>query len=148
MMTRVESPQTAAEPLLPESRFGAAFGMLLRQYVAHARNVELFNFRTVGRSLYGFAKGGSRTSAFNLNRIDPKAGRADKLEHVTVIFLAKRRSDGQRVVGWYENATVYHKWENHPIQPSYKKRVAFCIKAASERNLSGRKDGPRGTRSD
>jgi hypothetical protein len=34
---------------------------------------ELFNFKPVGPFLYGFAKGGSRTSAFNLKRIDPGA---------------------------------------------------------------------------
>jgi hypothetical protein len=92
---------------------------------------ELFNFRPVSRFLYGFARGGSRTSAFNLKRIDPKAGKSDKLEQVTVVFVAKHPSGGQRVVGWYENATVYRKWESHPIQPRYKKGVAFCIKAAS-----------------
>ncbi len=92
---------------------------------------ELFNFRPVGRFLYGFAKGGSRESAFNLKRIDPRAGKSDELDQVTVVFVARHPNGGQRVVGWYENATVYRKWEDHPIQPSYKKRVAFCIKAAS-----------------
>src|SRR5580658_4196127 len=90
---------------------------------------ELFNFKPVGPFLYGFAKGGSRTSAFNLKRIDPGADNSDKLEQVTVVFVAKDPRGGQRVVGWYENATVYRKWQPHPIQPRYKRRVAFCIKA-------------------
>src|SRR5207245_3543906 len=93
---------------------------------------ELFNFTRKGGSLYGFVKGGSRSSAFKLSRIDPKAGRADELDHVTVIFVARDpNGGGQRVVGWYKDATVYREWKDHPIQPSYKKRVAFCIKASS-----------------
>src|SRR5208282_3711898 len=50
---------------------------------------ELFNFMPVGGFLYGFARGGSRATAFNLRRIDPTAGKSDKLEHVTVVFVAK-----------------------------------------------------------
>lgn len=99
-------------------------------YIKEHIGSELFNFKPVRGFLYGFAKGGSRTSAFNLKRIDPKVGEADKLEHVTVVFVAKHPGGGQRVVGWYENATVYRKWEKHPIQPVYRKGVAFCIKAA------------------
>jgi hypothetical protein len=34
-------------------------------------------------------------------------------------------------VGWYKDATVYLEWKDHPIQASYKKRVAFCMKASS-----------------
>lgn len=91
---------------------------------------ELFNFKPVGKFLYGFVKGGSRSSALNLKRIDTKAGKTGSIEHVTVVFVAKDpEKGGQRVVGWYKDATVYRTWEEHPIQPSYKKRVAFCIKA-------------------
>jgi hypothetical protein len=51
---------------------------------------ELFNFKRVGGFLYGFVKGGSRSNAFNLKRIDPRAAGAHNVEHVTVIFVAKR----------------------------------------------------------
>lgn len=93
---------------------------------------ELFNFKPVKGWLYGFAKGGSRTNAFNLKRIDPNVGNGDKVEHVLVVFVARHPKGGQRVVGWYKSATVYRLRRNHPIQPSYKKRVAFCIKADSK----------------
>jgi hypothetical protein len=93
---------------------------------------ELFNFKDVDGFLYGFVKGGSRSKAFNLRRIDPKAPGAGNVEHVTVVFVATDpKGGGQKVVGWYKDATVYSKWIPHPIQPPYKKRVAYCIKAPS-----------------
>lgn len=92
---------------------------------------ELFNFRPVKGLLYGFARGGSR-NAFNLTRIAPHVGNAEQLEHVLVIFVAKHPKGGQRVVGWYKDATVYRVGRNHPIQPSYKQRVAYGIKAPSK----------------
>ena len=92
---------------------------------------ELFHFKPKGKLLYGFVKGGSRSSTFNLKRIDPGAYASEILEHVTVVFVAKDPDmGGQRVVGWYKNATVYRTWGERPFQPSYEKRVAYCIKAS------------------
>ncbi len=79
---------------------------------------EVFNFKPVNGFLYGFARGGSK-NAFNLKRIDPTAPDTNKIEHVLVVFVAKQPDGGQRVVGWYKDATVYGVLQKHPIHPQY-----------------------------
>jgi hypothetical protein len=61
---------------------------------------EVFNFAKLSDHLYGFvqASGGQ----VKLERIDPKSGLGDVLDDVLVIFVAS-----QRVVGWYDGASVH-----------------------------------------
>lgn len=71
---------------------------------------EVNNFREVGGRYLGFvqaATGGE--TGLNLRRIDPVAGRrADSLDDVLVVLVARRPSEvGQVVVGWYAGATCH-----------------------------------------
>lgn len=65
---------------------------------------EVNNFRPYGKSLYGFARVSDR-SGFNRRRVDPSCTR-DAIEGVLVLLYATEPSSGgQRLVGWYRDAT-------------------------------------------
>jgi len=61
---------------------------------------ELFNFAELNGRFYGFAR--AKNGRVKLTRIDPDAKKAEKLDDVLVIFVAR-----QCIVGWYRNASVY-----------------------------------------
>jgi hypothetical protein len=67
---------------------------------------ERFNFKDVGGRLYGYFQSSAKAGGLNLWCIDPNA-KVDTLDKVLVIFVAKHPRGGQRVVGWYRDATVY-----------------------------------------
>ena len=72
---------------------------------------EVYTFHDVGGWCRGhFEPPGRAASAGNkrirLERIDPDAT-GEELSGVLVVFVARRPSGGQVVVGWYEDATVY-----------------------------------------
>lgn len=71
---------------------------------------EAFNFLPIRGRVYGFIKPSGRS--LNLERI---AGgvRGDSLNDALVVFVAKQpKVGGQRVVGWYQNATVFRESQN------------------------------------
>lgn len=73
---------------------------------------EVYNFKAVQGRLWGYFQPYLNKSKIqthlNLSRIDPDAkGADDLLRHVLVIFIAKRPTGKQVVVGWYKDATVY-----------------------------------------
>jgi Domain of unknown function (DUF3883) len=81
----------------------------------NARNLghEVFNFaqfkhRQFKNRLYGFIQPSNRKKkAINLQRIDPTIpANADRAEGVLIIFVT-RYKEGQKIIGWYRNATVF-----------------------------------------
>lgn len=71
---------------------------------------EVFNFKPSRGVCYGYAM--SRHSAgINLRFLDDAHAwsRGDELSGVDVVFIARRPGQGQVVVGWYRNATVFHR---------------------------------------
>lgn len=72
---------------------------------------EIFNFRAYDGWYYGYVP----YSSVNLERVAPNETiRKDEqgnryLSGVTVIFMATYPGDATRVVGWYENATLYEE---------------------------------------
>lgn len=95
---------------------------------------ELFNFKPVKEYLYGFVKAGSGGTAVNLRRLDPAAKGNAELDDVTVVFVARHpREGGQRVIGWYKDATVYAKNGVHPLKADYKKKIVFCLQALASK---------------
>ncbi|HET8548934.1 MAG TPA: DUF3883 domain-containing protein [Bryobacteraceae bacterium] len=87
---------------------------------------ELCNFKRIdtpaGPVVYGFAITPGSDDAgvrpIKLERIDPVAEGHDRLDRVTVIFVASdptaRAGKRQRIVGWYTNATVLRRWKDDP----------------------------------
>jgi hypothetical protein len=76
-------------------------------YVESNPGGERYNFKNVSRKVYGRFQSNRSGGGFKLAGIDPAADGAATLSGVLVIFVAKRPHEGQRVVGWYENARVY-----------------------------------------
>lgn len=71
---------------------------------------EMWNFRSEGGRCYGYVM----TKGFvgvDLHRIAPDQDWSDndELSGVDIVFIAKRPEVGQVVVGWYRNATVFHR---------------------------------------
>lgn len=80
-------------------------------------------------------------AGIDLNRLTPKAnGRweeNDELQNVDVVFIARGKNGRQVVVGWYIDATVFHKaYRTRPIPYArrYKnwKRLRYLCEVASE----------------
>lgn len=81
---------------------------------------EMWNFRDEAGRCYGFVMTKDVTpkyaqtkifSGIDLRRIDPTEQWKDskELPGVDIVYIAKHRERGQVVVGWYRNATVFHK---------------------------------------
>jgi len=68
---------------------------------------EVFNFADFGGQIYGFVQ--AKNGRINLERIDPAVGQREKLDDVLVIFVAT-----QRIIGWYQGATVHRTTELFP----------------------------------
>lgn len=71
---------------------------------------EVFNFKPSRGKCYGYAMS-RHFAGLNLRYMDDsQAWRdGDELSGVDVVFIARRPGVGQVVVGWYRNATVFHR---------------------------------------
>lgn len=71
---------------------------------------EIFNFKPCRSKCYGYARS-QKFSGVNLSYIDNSQAwrKGDELTGVDVVFIARRPGFGQVVVGWYRNATVFHR---------------------------------------
>lgn len=71
---------------------------------------EVFNFKPSRGKCYGYAMS-RHFAGINLRFIDGAQNwsTGDELSGVDVVFIARRPGGGQVVVGWYRNATVFHK---------------------------------------
>jgi len=71
---------------------------------------EVYNFKPSYGKCYGYAMS-LHFSGVNLRFLDGsrKWTLGDELTGVDVVFIARRPGFGQVVVGWYRNATVYHR---------------------------------------
>ncbi len=70
---------------------------------------EVYNFRKTKGRLYGYFQPPKRSRAVALERIDPNAADADKLNNVLVVYVAPDAESGQVIVGWYGDAEVLRK---------------------------------------
>ncbi|KZC35719.1 hypothetical protein RHOFW510R12_08235 [Rhodanobacter sp. FW510-R12] len=81
---------------------------------------EMWNFRYEAGRCYGFVMTKDitrkyakkkRFAGINLKRIDPtqKWRENESLPGVDIVYIAKHPDGGQVVIGWYRNATVFHK---------------------------------------
>ncbi|ATS62659.2 MULTISPECIES: protein NO VEIN domain-containing protein [Xanthomonas] len=71
---------------------------------------EIYNFKPSRGTCYGYAMSG-HSAGIDLRNLAPdqRWERGDALHGVDVVFMAKHKDHGQVVVGWYRNATVFHK---------------------------------------
>lgn len=82
--------------------------------VEHGEAGEMWNFRVEDEKCYGYVMS-QNFSGVDLKFIDQQVKQADEVEGIDVVFIAKKPKVGQVVVGWYKNATVFHKhYETRP----------------------------------
>ena len=93
---------------------------------------ELYNFKDVGGRLHGYfqpyEKDESHIVTVNLERIDPKCN-DNQLDDVMVVFFSKKPNEvGQKVLGWYEHATV-HRCFQKPLKQYLREKYYYNLEA-------------------
>lgn len=89
---------------------------------------EVYNFKKVDGYYYGYVQ--PVIDSINLKRIDPLCS-GDVLEDVLVVWMAPfEGTKSRRIVGWYENATVYRYIQ--PDLKGYRGGYGYFIKACSK----------------
>jgi hypothetical protein len=92
----------------------------------HGEAGEMWNFRIENNMCYGYVMSKDFVG-IDLRFINPSIQFGEKVDGIDIVFIAKAPSGGQIVIGWYKNATVYHK--------SYKERPRNKL-AIKEENIS------------
>ncbi len=88
-----------------DSKNEKIFAGNMRYPAAHGFAHEQLNFATEDGSVYGYVE--NRGQNINIRKLGADAA-AESVDAVTIIFFAlDELSMKPRVVGWYENATVY-----------------------------------------
>jgi hypothetical protein len=67
---------------------------------------EAYNFLDFNGQLFGFFQPSMQSQQVALERIDGGAVDVDSLDHVLIVFVARRKTGGQVVVGWYRDANL------------------------------------------
>lgn len=72
---------------------------------------EIHNYKSCNGKYFGYVQ--SRNGSINLQNLG--GSKSDECVHdVLVVWVSKKSSGGQVIVGWYKNATVYGKPRNVP----------------------------------
>ncbi len=100
----------------------------MRYPAAHDLALERLNFADENGEVRGFVE--NRGQKLDLRKLGAKAS-DDAISEVTIIFCAvDERSRKLRVVGWYENATVYHE-PKKPKKGSIRGNWEYYFQASS-----------------
>jgi hypothetical protein len=89
----------------------------------HGVGFELFNFKEISGKYYGFVQpptggmilsnqlsGGNKHKFATINISKLGANKHDeRIEGITIVWVATHKSKGRSLVGWYKNATVYRR---------------------------------------
>lgn len=95
----------------------------------HGLALEQLNFADENGTAYGFVE--NRGQSFNLSKLGGKNS-DDAVSGVTIIFSAvDEKTKKLRVVGWYENATVYHEPQK-PKKGSIRGNWEYYFEASSK----------------
>ncbi|MCB2168144.1 MAG: DUF3883 domain-containing protein [Deltaproteobacteria bacterium] len=90
---------------------------------------EMFNFLPHKGFMYGYVQPTKET--IRIERLG--ADTEDSfIENILVVWVAKQPAGGSRIVGWYQNATVYKDWQPAPNKSNRKfkgESFGFYIKA-------------------
>ena len=73
----------------------------------NGEGLEVSNFSPYNHKCYGFVM--HYGAEMHIERFDEKLKNSTKVENVTVVWVASN-GDRCRIVGWYENATLYRYW--------------------------------------
>jgi hypothetical protein len=78
---------------------------------------EIENFRPCRGKLYGYGQA-PRAFGFNPDRIGIEPDGRGAMAGILVVFVSTHETGGQRVIGWYRNATLLLESKKHPSNPS------------------------------
>lgn len=99
------------------------------------------------QNIYGFVQAGSKAGGFNIQSIDPATDK-NSIDDVLVIQCATHPTEGkQRVVGWYEKATCYAKYNkgrdtnSHNFKCRFSDAVLLPLGSARETLIPREKGG-------
>ncbi len=109
----------------------------------HGFGYEIYNFQPYSGKLYGYVQPVTRDHKFNkgqirIERLGASAG-ARSIDGVTVVFTAKSPKSGlRRIVGWYQNATVFRYRQTPPKESgrTYKGEEIGFYTIAEESNCT------------
>lgn len=74
---------------------------------------EMYNFKPWKEVYYGYTSGSM--GKIKVERLGAEEG-SKHVKGITVVWFAKEpKGSGQKVVGWYHNATVYHELHERPF---------------------------------
>ena len=76
--------------------------------------MESRNFQPYQDNCYGYVQ--QKGDTLKLERLDKTAAKADVLDDVTVVWVAKGE-EGSRIVGWYEKAEMYRECQEFADRP-------------------------------
>jgi len=83
---------------------------------------EIYNFKNREGKCYGYFPNIGSPALQNLE----KKYTGDHIDDVTVVFCATHPIErGMRVVGWYNNATLYNTWQNNKFSTNYHAETNF-----------------------
>lgn len=75
----------------------------------HGFGGEVYNFRNDNGNVYGYAQ--MRSNKLNIDRVSNNKINNDYIKNVTCVFVARHPEGGRKIVGWYENATLYRNFQ-------------------------------------
>ena len=90
---------------------------------------EIFNFQPYAGRMYGFASALGGT--INISRLGA-GNNDDYVPNVLVIWTAPRRRVGVVIVGWYQHAKVYRKYQPPPTGSNRMAKghsIGYCVSA-------------------
>jgi hypothetical protein len=78
--------------------------------VEHEDGGEMWNFRKENGRVYGYVMS-VRFGGINLRKLDPSTRWKENelMTNVDVVFVSTKPGEGQVIIGWYRNATVFHR---------------------------------------
>lgn len=96
---------------------------------------EMWNFQDVMGRCYGYVMT-KDASGLALNKLKLGTWRMnDELGPVDIVFIAKKNTGKQVVIGWYKNAVIFHKTYRkrpNPSGPRKWKKLDYLCEAATE----------------
>jgi hypothetical protein len=85
----------------------------------NGRGYEIWNFLPFNGRMYGYVQPGGKGDYFSRSIDIDKLGapKQNSVDNVLSVWLASypAKKGGTRVIGWYENSTVYRKYQEAPI---------------------------------
>lgn len=102
----------------------------------HGESGEMWNFREEVGRCYGFVWS-TNFAGIDLSRLDNSITweTNDELNGVDIVFISKTPPHGQVIIGWYRNATVFHKkYRIRPINQDLgeRERLHYLCEVDSE----------------